>query len=76
MRDRLSRRESSDPSTAELVAWRRRQLQRAGFEVSLANKLASDGRFDLHAALELIDRGCPPGLAARILAPLDDRCDA
>jgi hypothetical protein len=26
---------------------------------------------DLHALIELIERGCPPGLAARILAPLD-----
>jgi hypothetical protein len=28
---------------------------------------------DIHALLELVDRGCPPHLAARILAPLD--CD-
>jgi hypothetical protein len=26
---------------------------------------------DLHALLELVDRGCPPALAARILAPLE-----
>jgi hypothetical protein len=26
---------------------------------------------DLHALLGLVDRGCPPDLAARILAPLD-----
>jgi hypothetical protein len=25
----------------------------------------------LHVLLELIDAGCPPALAARILAPLD-----
>jgi hypothetical protein len=26
---------------------------------------------DVHALLELVDRGCPPVLAARIMAPLD-----
>ena len=54
-----------------LVAWRQRRLQRAGVEATLAQRLAGDPRFDLHAVLELIDRGCPPELAARILAPLD-----
>jgi hypothetical protein len=76
MRDRVFRRESSDPTAVGLVAWRQQQLQRAGFEASLAKKLASDRHFDLHAALELIDHGCPPELAARILAPLEDRSDA
>jgi hypothetical protein len=38
----------------------------------LADTLAKDRRIDLHAMLELVDRGCPPRLAARILAPLDD----
>lgn len=37
----------------------------------LADTLAQDGRTDVHALLQLIDRGCPPELAARILAPLD-----
>jgi hypothetical protein len=32
--------------------------------------LAVDGDVDLHDMLNLIDRGCPPRLAARILAPL------
>lgn len=36
----------------------------------LAASLASDVRLDLHELLQLIDRGCPPELAARILAPL------
>ena len=33
--------------------------------------LAEDSRVDLHAVFGLIDRGCRPDLAARILAPLD-----
>jgi hypothetical protein len=37
----------------------------------LADALAGDGGTDVHALLELVDRGCPPELAARILAPLE-----
>ncbi|HEX5584092.1 hypothetical protein [Gaiella sp.] len=55
-----------------VVSWRRTQLARAGFPLSVAARLARDQRFDLHALLELVDRGCPPTLAARILAPLVD----
>lgn len=56
---------------AAVRAWRREQLVEAGFERERAQQLAQDGRWDLHALLELIDRGCPPALAERILAPLD-----
>jgi hypothetical protein len=52
-------------------AWRREQLVAAGFDRERAQRLASDRRWDLHALLELVDRGCPPRLAERILAPLD-----
>jgi hypothetical protein len=38
----------------------------------LARRLADDRRYDLHALLELVDRGCPPALAVRILAPIDE----
>ena len=55
----------------DFVGWRRRRLSRAGFDPGLANAVASDCAMDLHALLELVDRGCPPALAARILAPLD-----
>jgi hypothetical protein len=60
---------ASTPSS-ELLTWRLHALQAAGFERQLALRLASDGGYDLHALLELTDRGCPPELAARILAPL------
>jgi hypothetical protein len=53
-------------------AWRARRLQAAGFDQALALRLASDSRIDLHALLELTDRGCRPDLAARIMAPLLD----
>jgi len=55
----------------EIVAWRRRQLVAGGFPTALAGRVARDTAFDLHALLELVDRGCPPALAVRILAPLD-----
>jgi hypothetical protein len=54
-----------------LGAWRRRRLAAAGFEPELAAQLADEPAIDLHELLVLVDRGCPPALAARILAPLD-----
>ena len=56
----------------EVAAWRRDQLVRAGFPLPDARRLAPDPRYDLHALLELVGRGCLPELAARILAPLDE----
>lgn len=53
-----------------IVDWRWRLLCRAGFPPPLAGTLARDGRYDLHALIELTERGCPPPLAGRILAPL------
>jgi len=53
-----------------VVAWRRQQLADAGFEASLAAALSADRLWDLHALLELVERGCPPHLAARILSPV------
>ncbi|MDQ5807269.1 MAG: hypothetical protein M3320_01185 [Actinomycetota bacterium] len=38
-------------------------------EMVLARLLAADAAYDLHELLNLVDRGCPPILAARILAP-------
>jgi hypothetical protein len=55
-----------------VVSWRRRQLVEAGFPDRLARRLADDPSYDLHALIELIERGCPPALAVRILAPLDE----
>ena len=66
---------TSDRGARELVAWRREQLVRSGFGLPQANRLARDGRYDLHGLIELVESGCPPGLAIRILAP-DGREDA
>jgi hypothetical protein len=59
-----------------LVRWRREQLVDSGFRLPLALRLAKDSRYDLHALIDLVERGCPPDLAARILAPLDDEVAA
>ncbi len=57
----------------EVVSWRRERLVRAGFTLPLASRLARDPRFDLHALTELVERGCRPELAVRILAPPDEK---
>ena len=54
-----------------LAEWRTQRLLRAGVEADLAASIASDCSMDLHTMIELVERGCPPELAARILAPLD-----
>jgi hypothetical protein len=56
----------------EVVSWRCGQLVGAGFSPDSAARIAADVRFDVHALIELVERGCPPGLAARILRPLEE----
>jgi|tagenome__1003787_1003787.scaffolds.fasta_scaffold20962770_3 hypothetical protein len=58
-----------DPAQ-DVVTWRANRLMRAGFPPETAAALAADFQMDLHALLELVERGCRPDLAARILAPL------
>jgi hypothetical protein len=56
----------------DVIDWRRQYLAHAGVDVDLASIVAPDLRWDLHALLQLLDKGCPPHLAVRILAPADD----
>ena len=53
----------------DVIRWRRGLLLGAGFAPGLAEELSTDPDYDLHGLLNLVDRGCPPALAARILAP-------
>jgi hypothetical protein len=46
-------------------------LRRAGLDAEPADTLSRESNLDLHALIELIERGCPAELAVRILAPLD-----
>ncbi|KRE41106.1 hypothetical protein ASG74_14695 [Knoellia sp. Soil729] len=55
----------------DVVAWRECRLREAGFPWDLADWLAHTPA-DLHELLSLVDAGCPPHLAARILSPLDE----
>ena len=57
----------------EVARWRLKQLVDSGFPPALASAVAEDVRYDLHALIELVERGCPCHLAVRILAPLDQR---
>jgi hypothetical protein len=60
----------------EVITWRHERLAESGFPSPLASDLARDPRFDLHALIELAERGCSPELAVRITAPLDAEGDA
>lgn len=48
--------------------WRLEQLLDAGYELAAAEELAGRNDVDLHQAVELVKRGCPPDTAARILS--------
>jgi hypothetical protein len=58
-------------SAESLTEWRALRLREHGFDEELAASVAGDREFDLHALLDLVDRGCPPPLAVRIVAPLN-----
>jgi hypothetical protein len=60
-----------DRAAHDVVLWRRQQLESSGFPLPEAARLAGDERYDLHALIELVERGCRPDLAVRIVAPLD-----
>jgi len=60
---------TSDATVDEVAHWRQAQLTGSGFSLALAAEIANDSRYDLHALIELVERGCRPDLAVRILAP-------
>jgi hypothetical protein len=47
--------------------WRAQALERAGYAPDAAVELALRQDIDLHFAVELIENGCPPETALRIL---------
>ena len=47
--------------------WRTAELMRVGFPGDDAVALAARTDIDLHEAIELVQHGCPPDLAVRIL---------
>jgi hypothetical protein len=56
------------PSESErVICWRASELIAAGFDTPAAVEIAERPDVDLHAALELLARGCPADVAANIL---------
>ena len=53
--------------TERIERWRAEELQRAGYEPRAAGRLAVRHDVDLHAAVDLLERGCPSDLALKIL---------
>ena len=51
-----------------VVRWRFAQLLRAGYDRADAEALARQTEIDLHFAINLVHRGCPPQIAQRILS--------
>jgi hypothetical protein len=47
--------------------WRTEELERAGYATRAAERLAARHDVDLHQAVALLDNGCPPDLALKIL---------
>jgi len=60
--------EVSTVDEAEQVkAWRRAELERSGYSDDLAQVIGNCLDIDLHKAIELIEGGCRPSVAALIL---------
>ena len=47
--------------------WRAEELERAGYSHRAAGRLATSHDVDLHQAVRLLQRGCSPELALKIL---------
>ena len=51
----------------EITSWRIECLGAAGYDAEAAIVIALDRDVDLHRAVSLLERGCPPDLALQIL---------
>ncbi len=56
-----------DTELSRIEDWRTEELQRAGYSRRAAGRLAARHDVDLHRAVELIQLGCSPELAMKIL---------
>lgn len=56
-----------EAESERIQAWRLQALARAGYDPAVAEELAARTDVDLHLAVELLERGCPPETARRIL---------
>jgi hypothetical protein len=56
-----------DTEQQQIELWRTQELERAGYSHRAAGRLAARHDVDLHQAVRLLERGCSPELALRIL---------
>jgi hypothetical protein len=56
-----------DTELDRIERWRTEELERAGYGKRSAGRLAARQDVDLHQAVALLDQGCPPELALKIL---------
>lgn len=56
-----------DERAIQVYCWRMERLIDAGYNQLVADLLAAATRVDLHEAIGLLGRGCPPDTAVRIL---------
>ena len=54
-----------------VVNWRQLELEHCGFPRPLAARVARDERYALHELVALVEQGCAPEVAVRILSPLE-----
>lgn len=60
---------SKETAAEALENWRRLELIQFGFPGPLAARVARDERYDLQQLIELVEQGCAPAVAVRILSP-------
>jgi hypothetical protein len=56
-----------DTELNKIERWRAEELERAGYGMRAAGRLATRHDVDLHLAVGLLDQGCSPELALKIL---------
>jgi hypothetical protein len=56
-----------DRERDEVTSWRVERLVEAGYDGEAALVLALDRDVDLHLAVSILERGCPPDVALQIL---------
>lgn len=61
------RNRGSNPEGEQLIRWRFAQLRRSGYPDDVAAEIAARRDIDLHRATSLVQAGCPPDTAVRIL---------
>jgi len=59
--------EYAESELERVERWRTQALERAGYDAEAAFELATRSDVDLHAAVALVERGCPHELALQIL---------